>query len=99
MMPLHAHIALEEQKCGFTGGLGIEAVDRKSDLDPKRFEQRTHGYARFDLHAGYQRGHLRFTGGADNLLNRYYELPLGGVNFDDFMAGMRMNQLKRLRRL
>ena len=33
---------------------------------------------------------------ADNLLNRDYELPLGGVNFDDFMASMWMAQIKPL---
>lgn len=33
---------------------------------------------------------------ADNLLNKEYELPLGGVNFDDFMASMWMSQIKPL---
>jgi hypothetical protein len=33
---------------------------------------------------------------ADNLLNKNYELPLGGVNLDDFMASMSMNQVKPL---
>jgi iron complex outermembrane receptor protein len=96
MMPVHVRLEFDEQKSGFTGGFGVDAADRKSHVDPSRYEQRTPGYTLFDVHAGYQRGHFRVSGGSDNLLNRNYELPLGGVNFDDFMAGMRMMELKPL---
>jgi iron complex outermembrane recepter protein len=96
MMPLHLHLTFDEQKGGFAGGFGMEAVDRKSDVDPHRYEQKTPGYALIDLQAGYHCGHLRMAGNADNLLNRNYELPLGGVNFDDFLASGRMNQIKPL---
>ena len=71
-------------------------MDHKSNVDPNRFEQPTPGYALFNLHTGYQRGHLRASAAADNLLNRNYELPLGGVNLDDFMASMWMSQIKPL---
>lgn len=96
MMPPHVRIVLDEQKNGITGGAGIEVVDRKSRVDPNRHEQSTPGYALLDVHAGYQRQFLRVTGGADNLLNRRYELPLGGVNYDDFLASGRTNQLNPL---
>lgn len=33
---------------------------------------------------------------AENRLSKNYELPLGGVNFDDFMASMWMAQIKPL---
>ena len=96
MMPVHARFAFDEQKNGLTGGVGISVLDRKSNLDPNRFEKGTAGYALLDLRGGYERGHLRIAGGADNLLNRNYALPLGGVNFDDFMASGRKSQLKPL---
>jgi len=96
MMPLNAHAALDEELKGFTAGIGVEAVDRKSNVDPHRYEQVTPGYALFSLHAGYKRGPLQASAGADNLLNRNYELPLGGVNFDDFMASGWMSQIKPL---
>jgi iron complex outermembrane receptor protein len=96
MMPLHVHFAFDEQMKGFTGGLGVEAVDRKSKVDPHRYEQSTPGYALFDLHSGYQRGHLRMAAAADNLFNHSYELPLGGVNLDDFMASGPTNEIKPL---
>ena len=96
MMPLNIRVAFDEELMGWTAGIGVQAVDRKSDVDLHRLEQNTPGYALFNLHAGYQRGHLQMSAAADNLLNKEYELPLGGVNFDDFMASMWMSQIKPL---
>ena len=96
MMPLHARLNLDEELKGFTGGFSIQALDRKSRVDPNRLEQVTPGYTLYDLHTGYHRGYLEANAAADNLFNRNYELPLGGVNFDDFMASGRMSQIKPL---
>ena len=96
MMPLNARIAFDEELKGFTAGVGVQAVDRKSNVDPHRFEQPTPGYALLNLHAAYRLGHLQASAAADNLLNKDYELPLGGVNFDDFMASGWMSQIKPL---
>jgi iron complex outermembrane receptor protein len=96
MMPLHARVGLDEKLKGFTGGPEIQMVDRKNDIDPLRFEQRTPGYALLNLSAGYQWWHLRIDGGGNNLFNRWYYLPLGGVNFDDFQASGRVSQIRPL---
>jgi iron complex outermembrane receptor protein len=96
MMPLNLRIAFDEEIKGFTAGFGVQAVDRKSNVDPHRFEQMTPGYALLNLHSGYRRGHLRMSVAGDNLLNKNYEMPLGGVNFDDFMASMWMGPIKPL---
>ena len=96
MMPLNLRVNFDEELKGLTAGLGMQAVDRKSNVDPNRFEQKTPGYSLFNLHAGYRRGHFLANAAADNLLNKWYELPLGGVNFDDFMESMWMGQIKPL---
>ncbi len=96
MMPVNARVNFDEELKGFTAGVGVQAVDRKSHVDPHRYEQVTPGYALFNLHAGYQRGHLQANAAADNLLNKCYELPLGGVNFDDFMASGWTSAIKPL---
>jgi iron complex outermembrane receptor protein len=96
MMPVNVRLAFDEELKGWTAGIGVQAVDRKSNVDPHRFEQTTPGYALFNLHSGYRRGHLQLSAAADNLLNKDYELPLGGVNFDDFMASGWMSQIKPL---
>jgi iron complex outermembrane receptor protein len=93
MMPLNLRVAFDEELKGFAAGLGVQAVDRKSNVDPHRFEQTTPGYTLFNVHAGYRRGRLAVSAAAENLLNREYELPLGGLNFDDFMASMWMSQI------
>jgi iron complex outermembrane receptor protein len=96
MMPLNTRIGLDEKLNGWTAGLEIQLVDRKSDVDPLRHEQRTPGYTLLNLHAGYKWRHMLFNVGGDNLLNKYYYLPLGGVNFDDYMASGWSGQIKPL---
>jgi iron complex outermembrane receptor protein len=96
MMPLNARVAFDEELKGFAAGFGLQAVDRKADVDPRRLEQKTPGYALLNLHSAYQRGFLRASVAGDNVLNKCYELPLGGVNFDDFMASGWMSQIKPL---
>jgi len=96
MMPLNASLRLQETYKRFTAGIQFQAVDRKSDVDPQRFEQQTPGYVLLGAQVGYRWGRFTFDAGCDNLLNRAYELPLGGVNFDDFMASGWMSQIKPL---
>jgi len=96
MMPLNLRVAFDEELKGLTAGFAVQAVDRKSNVDPNRIEQKTPGYTLFNVHAGYRRGHLLASAAADNLLNKCYELPLGGVNFDDYMASMWMGEIKPL---
>ena len=96
MMPLHARVGFDEKLKGWTAGLGMQLVDRKSNVDPLRFEQRTPGYALLNVHAGYQWRRVRIDVGGDNLLNKCYELPLGGVNFDDYMSSGWTNQIRPL---
>jgi iron complex outermembrane receptor protein len=96
IMPLNARVGFDEKLKRWTAGIQIQAVDRKSDVDPRRYEQQTPGYALLGLHSGYERGHVRFDAGCDNLLNKSYALPLGGVNFDDFMASGWTSQIKPL---
>jgi iron complex outermembrane receptor protein len=93
MMPLNARIGLKEKLKGFSGGPEIQMVDRKHYTDPLRFEQRTPGYTLLNVNAGYEWRHLRLEAGATNLLNRWYYLPLGGVNFDGFQASGWMGQI------
>jgi iron complex outermembrane receptor protein len=94
MMPLNARVSFDEQVKGLAAGVGVEAVDRKRNVDPRRFEPQTPGYTLFNVHASYRKGAFVVSGGADNLLNKAYELPLGGVNLDDFMAGMQMGTIE-----
>lgn len=96
MMPLNTRVGLNEKLKGWTAGPEVQLVDRKSDVDPLRHEQRTPGYTLLNFNAGYQWRHLRIDAGGNNLLNKYYYLPLGGVNFDDFQASGWTSQIRPL---
>ncbi len=96
MMPVNVRITFDEAVKAISGGVGIVAVDHKAHVDPHRMEQPTPGYALVNIHAAWKSTHLEASGGVDNLSNRNYELPLGGINFDDFMASMRMGAIKPL---
>jgi iron complex outermembrane recepter protein len=86
MMPLNLRLAFEEQVKGLNIGAGSELVDSKSRLDPNRLELHTPGYALFNVHAFYKTRHVQGGFQADNLFNRFYELPLGGNNIDIYSA-------------
>ena len=94
MMPLNARVSFNEEARGFTGGFTLEAVDRKRNFDPRRFEPVTPGYALVNVHASYRKGYFEASVEGENLANRLYEPPLGGVNMDNFMAGMWMGQVE-----
>ena len=86
MMPLTLHLAIDEEIRGLSAGVGSEFVDGKSRLDPNRLELHTPGYALFNIHAVYKTKYVQGGFRADNLLNRLYELPLGGNNIDVYSA-------------
>jgi len=96
MMPVNLRVNFDEELKGLAAGIGVQAVDRKSNVDPRRYEQQTPGYALVNLHGSYQHGFLRMNAAADNLFNKCYELPLGGVNFDDYMASGWTSKIKPL---
>jgi iron complex outermembrane receptor protein len=86
IMPVHVRVEIDQTYKHWRNGIAVQAVDRKSDVDPLRFERQTPGYVLFSLRTAYRQGPLRVSAGATNLLNREYELPLGGVNMDRYLA-------------
>jgi len=86
MMPLKARIALEQSQAAWSNALEVELVSNKSRVDTNRFEPTTAGYALLNLRSSYQFKHARLDIAANNLLDKYYELPLGGVNYASWKA-------------
>ena len=83
MMPLNGKLALEHALGGWTSAIEAQLVDAKSEADSLRQERFTPGYTLINLRTGYEWGGVRLDVGIDNLLNRQYYLPLGGVDFSD----------------
>ncbi|MGZ8246413.1 TonB-dependent receptor [Methylomagnum sp.] len=83
MMPLHGTLTLEhtlETEWGkFNSALGLDLVARKTAVAKTYNEPETPGYALLNLRTGYQYKTLKLELGVDNLLDKDYFHPLGGV--------------------
>ena len=86
MMPLHATVALEETLGRWTSAIEVQMIDSKAEVDGLRNEPTTPGYALLNLRTGYQWPNVRLNAGIDNVIDKFYYQPLGGVNFDNFQA-------------
>jgi iron complex outermembrane recepter protein len=86
LMPLSTRWSLEQQLSAWTNALELQLVARKTEVDPLREEPQTPGYALVNLRTSYEWRNLRFDAGITNMCNRFYFLPLGGVNYDNFLA-------------
>jgi iron complex outermembrane receptor protein len=96
IMPLNAKFALEHSLGGWSSGVEVQLVDRKTQVDPLRLEPQTAGYTLVNLRSGYQWDHIKIDAGITNLFDKYYSLPLGGVNFSEWKANGRIGQINSL---
>lgn len=97
MMPLHATLSLEHAipvgEAGIDSAISVDLVDSKTAVAQAYAEPTTPGYALLNFRSSYQREHLRVDVGAENLLNKLYYHPLGGV---DIMASDAAKAVVRL---
>jgi iron complex outermembrane receptor protein len=96
MMPLKARIALEQSQAAWSNAVEVELVSNKSRVDANRLEPTTAGYALLNLRSSYQFKHARLDIAANNLFDKYYELPLGGVNYASWKAAGSMGSIGAL---
>ncbi|AKH41260.1 iron complex outermembrane receptor protein [Altererythrobacter atlanticus] len=85
-MPFNATIALAHRQGDLELGAEFEWVDEKTRVDTTRNEPATDSYALFNLSAAYTLSGVRFSIEAENLFDKGYDLPLGGVSLGDFKA-------------
>lgn len=83
IMPLHGTVALEHQyqhDIGkFSNYLGVDLVSSKTTVASTYNEPKTPGYALLNIRSSYQYQQFKMDVGVDNLLDKYYYHPLGGV--------------------
>jgi iron complex outermembrane receptor protein len=96
MMPLNARVSIEQKLSGFTNSVEMQMVSRKSEIDPLRFEPGTPGYALFNIGSAYEYKNSRVEVGVTNLFDTHYYLPLGGINYDDFLATKKTTKFEPL---
>lgn len=79
MMPLNARLALEQRLGAWTGTVETELVSAKNDVSSVRNEVGTAGYGLLHLRGSYEVQAVRFDFGVENVLDHFYNHPLGGA--------------------
>ncbi|MGA1000798.1 MAG: TonB-dependent receptor domain-containing protein, partial [Methylophilaceae bacterium] len=83
LMPLNLKLNLEQQIGSWTNTIQGQLVDEKTHVNKIRREMETSGYGLVHLSSSYKfsgaLNNARLTFGIHNLLDKHYDLPLGGV--------------------
>ena len=78
-MPPNLRLGLHQQLRGWEGSIEVEAVAAKTRVSPVRNEVPTAGYGLLHLRGGYQWTHWRLDAGIENVFDRLYAMPTGGL--------------------
>ncbi|MEH6393663.1 TonB-dependent receptor [Pseudoalteromonas sp.] len=84
IMPLHSKVALEQQLGKWQNSLSWQWVDSKTRVDPRRLENQTDSYSLVNLATKATWDKLTVRLAITNLLDEYYQQPLGGVSIAQF---------------
>lgn len=79
IMPLNATFAVGQKWGNFTNSLEWQLVDGKDEVNDTRNELETGGYGLLNLRSSYQWKQLQVDVGIENVLDKFYEHPLGGA--------------------
>lgn len=96
IMPLNVKTAVEHATSAWTNRFELEWVDRKDKVDDLRLETETGNYALVNIATEYRWQKFTFRAGVNNLADRDYDLPLGGVYLSGWLAGDRSAQFAGL---
>lgn len=78
-MPLNSILDLDYKWGGWTATIETQLVAPKKTVQAIRLEPKTAGYALLNLRTSYDWKYLRLDAGIENVLDKNYALPLGGV--------------------
>ena len=85
-MPLNVKVALDHRQGPVEAGVDLEWVAEKTRVDATRNEPVTSAYALVNLRLAYNLGPVKLSVEAENLFDKGYNLPLGGVSLGDYKA-------------
>ena len=95
IMPLNARVTIDHSLGAWSNALEAVMVAAKADVSAVRVERPTADYAVVNFRTTYKLNKsVRLDAGIDNLFNRQYDLPLGGLEY--VSAGM-MNEARPVR--
>lgn len=88
MMPFNTRLALTHKLGGWSSAIELEVVGGKHNVDTVRNELETSAYALLNLRTSYEWENWRLDFAVENLLDTYYEPPLGGINMEEVIRGL-----------
>lgn len=96
MLPVNADVTLEHKLGGWTNSVELQLMGAKTETDPTRQEHSTPAYALVNLRTGYEWQNVSLGLGVDNLFDKQYYDPLGGLDISGARAGGRQTQFDEL---
>jgi iron complex outermembrane receptor protein len=78
-MPFNTTLDLDYKWGGLKATIETQLVAQKNAVQAIRLEPKTAGYALLNLRGSYDWKYLRIDAGIENVLDKNYSLPLGGV--------------------
>ncbi|MED5514076.1 TonB-dependent receptor [Pseudoalteromonas sp. DY56-GL22] len=88
IMPLHTELSLEHEYKGWQNALSWQWVDSKTHVDERRLENQTDSYQLLAISSQKTWQNLTFKLAITNLLDEYYQQPLGGVSIANYKQDM-----------
>lgn len=88
IMPLHSKLALAQTIGKWQNSLTWQWVDSKTRVDPRRLENQTDSYHLLNIETKATWDNLTAKFAITNLLDEYYQQPLGGVSIAEFKGDM-----------
>jgi iron complex outermembrane receptor protein len=88
IFPLNARLALDHSAGSWSNTLEAVLVKAKDKVSAVRAEQTIAGYAIANYRTSYKLSKsIRLDAGVDNLFDRQYNLPLGGLEYASALTG------------
>lgn len=85
-MPLHLQFGVAHRTGALELGADVEWVAEKNRVDDTRNEPRTNDYALVNARVAYTLAGVRLSVEAENIFDKGYDLPLGGISLGDFKS-------------
>jgi len=79
IMPLNAKLILTQKTGAWDNSLELVGVKAKTDVSTMRNEVKTPGYGLINLRTNYTWKQVRVDFGIENLFDKFYYLPTGGI--------------------
>ncbi|UJX26553.1 TonB-dependent receptor [Pseudoalteromonas sp. CF6-2] len=88
IMPLNTKLSVEHEYKGWQNALNWQWVDSKTNVDERRLENKTDSYQLLAISSQKTWQNLTFKLAITNLLDEYYQQPLGGVSIANYKQDM-----------